>query len=360
VHTSISDRHATLADVAKAVGCSAATVSRVLSKSSYPVSDNLRQRIEQAAEKLHYSPNLVGRMLKSGSSPFVGVVIPSLQNPYYMQLAMGIEQEASARGYAPLVLSSQRSAELERRHILGLLQKGVGCLLLISEDDSPEAVRRYSAQGGVACVFEANFPEQSNVLNARNDMFLTGRIAADYLLSRGHRSIAFLTTPLTRRSRQDTLDGCRFAMSKQNLPFSDNDVFITDFERETDDGLYEYKAGLLLATQLMAAPKRYTAVFALNDMVACGVMAGLREHNLRVPDDISVIGCDDIPFAVMMDPPLTTIRLSARLLGQRAVQLMINALETASASDLVTLSIRPELVKRASVRSCEGEHNDTL
>ncbi len=303
----------------------------------------------RAAQTLGYSPNLLGRMLKTNTNPSIGIVIPTFQNPFYSQIIMGIEQEASRRGYAPLVLTSQRSAEVERQRIQSMIQKRIGCLMLTSVDDSPKTLKKFLAAGGKACVFEANFPDQENVINAKADMFEAGRIAMNHLLEQGHARIAFLTAPLSKLSRKLTLDGCRFAMNDAGLKLKDEDVIVGSYERESDDGLYEYELGVSLVKQMLESGNGYTAVVALNDLLACGVISGLKLNGLRVPEDISVIGFDDIPYAAMMSPRLTTIHLSSHLLGMRAAQLMLNALEANEDSDRVILSVRPELVVRDSV-----------
>lgn len=339
----------TIVDIAAKVGCSVATASRVLSGSNYPVSEEKRARIREAAQVMGYSPNPLGQMLKTNTNPSIGIIIPSFQNPFYTQIIMGIEQEASRKGYAPLVLTSQRTADVERQRIQSLIQKRIGCLMLTSVDDSPKMLKKFLTAGGKACVFEANFPDQENVINAKADMFEAGNIAMSYLLEMGHRNIAFFTAPLCKQSRKLTLDGCRFAMSRYGLSFQDDDIIAASYEREIDDGLYEFELGVSLVHIMLEQKRKYTAIIALNDLLACGVISELKQSGLRVPEDISVIGFDDIPYSAMMSPRLTTIHLSSYLLGQRAAQLMINALEANEVSDRITLSVKPQLITRESV-----------
>ena len=149
-HTS---HNVTIGDVAKAAGTSVSTVSRVLSGSTYPVSAAKRERVLHAANTLGYEPNLLGRMLKTNTNPSIGIIIPSFQNPFYTQLIIGIEKEAMANNYFPLVFSSQRSPETERNLINNLIKNRVKGLMISSIDDSPQAVDHFVSTGGKVCIF---------------------------------------------------------------------------------------------------------------------------------------------------------------------------------------------------------------
>lgn len=159
----------TISDVAKAANTSISTVSRVLSGSSYPVSADKRSRVLQAAAALGYEPNMLGRMLKTDVNPSIGIIIPSFQNPFYTQLIIGIEKEAIANNYLPLVFSSQRSPEIERNLINNLMKNRVRGLMISSIDDSPLAVEQFVATGGKVCIFESNYSEMDKVINAKTD-----------------------------------------------------------------------------------------------------------------------------------------------------------------------------------------------
>ena len=234
-HTS---HNVTIGDVAKAAGTSVSTVSRVLSGSTYPVSAAKRERVLHAANTLGYEPNLLGRMLKTNTNPSIGIIIPSFQNPFYTQLIIGIEKEAMANIYFPLVFSSQRSPETERNLINNLIKNRVKGLMISSIDDSPQAVDHFVSTGGKVCIFESNYSDTDKVINAKTDMLGAGRTAAEYLISQGHRSIAFLSTPFNRQSRIMTLDGYKLALANNGLSFSEDDVMTVQYESEADSGLY--------------------------------------------------------------------------------------------------------------------------
>lgn len=352
-NNSLHSKSATINDVAKLSGTSIATVSRVLSGSSYPVSSTTRKRVLEAAEKLHYSQNLLGHMLKSKNNKCLGIIIPTFQNPFYTQLIMGIEKAARLHGYTTFVFSSQRNIENERMLISQLRQLKISGLLLSSIDPDTATVNSYLDTGSQVAIFEAPYPVDPRAIDATSCMDENGYIATSHLLELGHRSIAFLTTPLTHHSRQMVSKGYHKAMSEHHIPVEKQDVFEFPFEQEIDDTLFEFEAGKALSERLLLSPKRYSAVVGVNDIVACGVIHGLLEHNVQIPDDISVVGIDNILQGVMMTPTLTSVHQDNYEHSQNVCFRLIERLE----SDNFFLNERcyraPKLISRNSTKAFE-------
>ncbi len=341
----------TIADVAKEADCSVATASRVLSGSKYPVSATMRTRVLEAATKLGYSDNLKKRMLVTDQNPFLGVIIPTFQNPRYLQFVNGIEQAANREGHSTFIMNSHRNPTIERKLINSLIQKKIGSLLLMSVDESSESLRHYLDLGGFACVFESNFPDLPDVLNAKENRFKAGRLATEHLLSQGHQSIAFLTTPLKHfQSRRLTLDGCRFAIENHALPFSFQNIFMASEESDSNDGMYELEVGYAMAEKILQHPNHYTGVVCQNDMLAYGLISGLKAAGAHVPDNVSVVGIDNIYFDNISFPRLTTVDTFASMLAQRAA-LQIIRMDAHTSRLKTPLSMKPELIVRESVRA---------
>ena len=341
----------TIADVARKVGCSVATASRVLSGSNYPVSAEMRERILKAASSLGYADNLRQRMLVDSQNPYLGIIVPTFQNRSYLQSLNGIQQAAKSEGFTAFVLNSQRDPELERQQIHSLINKKIGILMLMSVDASPDALHHYLDMGGTACVMESNFPDHPDVLNAKVDRFEAGKIATEYLLSQGHKAIAFVTSPLKHyQTRRLTLDGCRFAIEKHALPFSFENIFIAEDERDSDTGLYEFEVGLSIAEKVFKHAKQYTGVVCLNDMIALGLIAGLKAAGAQVPQNISVIGIDDISADQLQTPRLTTVNTHLSALAQRAAQRVIQISDDSDNVINYPLTMKPELEIGESVR----------
>jgi len=342
-------RAATINDVAQLAGTSIATVSRVLSGSNYPVSHKTRERVLEAAKQLHYSPNLLGHMLKAKTNKCLGVIIPSFQNPFFTQLVMGIEHAARSQGYSTFVFSSQRDAQTERELISQLQHLRISGLLLSATDHDSSAITAYLNSGASAAIFESDYALDPRAIDATCSMNENGYIAACALLERGHRRIAFMTTPLTKHNRQMVCKGFRQAMSEYGVSVSDEDIFVYTDEREIDNGLFEFEAGKELAKQLMQSGRSYTAVLAVNDLLACGIIHGLTSLNVRVPQDVSIVGIDDIPQCVIVTPTLTTVNQGNYHHGYDVCLKLIERLESGEPVLRQRCYRKPELVERESI-----------
>lgn len=320
-------KNATLIDVARMAGVSPATASRVLNNADYPVSQELRKKVLQASTKLNYVPNVFGKMLKSNVSDAIGVIVPSLQNPFYNQVIFGIESAAAQKGRELRLFSSHRSVEQERDHIMVLLHSRVMALIILSIDNSPETLEHYIACGGKVALLEADFT-MDKVIHAETDCFSAGRIAAQHLLDLGHKDIAFLTTPLTKSFRREILVGVKDVFFAPRYDFSDRDVFIAHTETESNTGLYEFEIGRQLAESVLRSRKKYSALIAINDITAFGAIQALTQHGLSIPGDISIISFDNIIYSEMISPPLTTVELPSSNMGSAACQMLISAMDS--------------------------------
>ncbi|MEQ2457324.1 LacI family DNA-binding transcriptional regulator [Flavonifractor hominis] len=318
---------ANIQDIARAAGTSIATVSRVLSNADYPVSPLLKEKVLAAAKELNYTPNLLGRMLKSNNNTAIGVVVPNLQNPFFNQVLIGIESEARRRDYELVIYSSHRDPAQERQNIMGMLQKRILGLILFSEDLSSETVEYYVASGGCVALLEANF-ELETVIRADTDFVEAGRIAARHLIDRGHRRIAFLTSPLTKHSRRKLLEGLKTTCRDMGVPFDEQrDVIVAPSETELDSGLYEFEQGKYLAREFLERRDGHTAIAAVNDITAYGVLQELASQKIAVPEQLSLISFDNLPFSAMLSPALTTVELPSTAMGSTACHLLIDCME---------------------------------
>lgn len=353
-----SGRKVTLQQIAEMSGVSVSTASRVLSGNDYPVSEPLRQAVLSNAEKAGY---FVGRSRFARTSAVhsalscLAIIIPSFQNPFFTQMITGAETAARRLGITPIVMSSQRSASWERAQIRSLIQQKVGALMISSVDNSADALLQYLSEGGCACVMENSFDQPLKALTAKSDMVEAGVIAADYLLSMGHTAIAFASPPLVKASRWMTLDGCRVALARRGLFLAEEDIISLFDEEESEDSLYEFEAGKLLAQEILRRNKRYTAVIAVNDMVACGLIHQFQSEGMRLPEDISVIGFDNITYGSVVVPNLTTVDTSAHILGQKAVELLVRSAQGTLSQDNLVITVPPRLIVRDSVRRLDTQ-----
>lgn len=314
----------TLQDVAARAGVSVSTASRILSNSSYPVSREMRKRVILAARELQYMPNQLGRLLKGSISPAIGIIVPTLQNPFFSQVILGAESAARNLNYEIVIFSSHRKVEQERRNILTLLQNRVMSLILTSIDTNSNALRNYIDCGGQVALLESEF-RLDGAISMEDNYLEAGRIATQHLLDMGHRNIAFLTSPLTKNYRRKILVGVEQILRQTGVAFSDEDVFVADTEIESDTGLYEFEVGKRLARDLLQSRRQYSAIIAINDLTAFGVIQALTQNGITVPERISVIGFDNITYAEMISPPLTTVELSSGKIGYIACKMLMDS-----------------------------------
>ena len=338
----------TLKDVAKRAGVSLSTASRVLSSADYPVSQDLRARVVRASKELNYIPNVFGKMLKSNVSDAIGIIVPTLQNPFYNQVIFGIESAAAQSGHEIRLFSSHRSVIQERKHIMTLLQNHIMGLIILSIDSTPDTLNEYISYGGRVALLEADFTLEHSI-SVDTDCFAAGKIAADHLIDLGHRRIAFLTSPLTKSFRRRILDGVKEALENAGCPLNNEDIFVADAEKESTTGMYEFENGRLLTANLLKTHRDYTAIITINDITAFGVIQVLANHGLSVPEDMSVISFDNISYSEMISPPLTTVNLPSSNMGFEACQMLISEIESGHADmQNMVFHFPCELMKRRS------------
>ncbi len=336
------EKQATINDVAKYANVSTATVSRYLANNGYPIKEGTKNNIKNAIEILSYTPNIVGRMLKTSKSMDIGVIIPSIINPYYPTLITGIEKVAREKGYNILLCNSRGDIKLQKQYINMLIQKQVKGLIISTINQDEDLFKDIMNKGIDLVLLEDN-------INIKNDMKVLfnyrkgAYIAVEYLIKLGHKKIIFLTTPLTRKSRLDILDGYKQCLLDNNIKY--NKVIETREENE-------FKNGVLLASKMLEEKEIPTAILAINDMAAFGIMQYLSQNGIRIPNDISIIGFDDLEISKMMNPALTTIRQPSAKTGEIAANMLFDMFAN---KDVKQVVLEPKLVIRASTNKIKGE-----
>lgn len=337
----------TIYDVAKLAKTSATTVSRVLSGSDYPVSPPLRARIIEAAKKLNYSPNVLARSLKKNTSLDIGVIIPTISNPFYSSVILGIEKEVNKKGYNLLLYNTFRDIEKERRCLQSLYEKQIEGVII-----SPlghESIKEYIEKGLNFVLLDQKIDDiECSIINF--DCFKGAYIAAEYLIKNGHKKIAFVSSPLTKWTRREIFKGYKRALEDNNIAIREEYFLIGSYEEEVEEEGFEFKNGKLMADEFVKRKLDATAVCAVNDMTAFGFIQQMAIHGKRIPRDLSVIGFDDISFAKMFSPPLTTVQYPAYEVGKLAAKLLLDKLLGNNDSNM-SINLHPKLIIRDSVRA---------
>ncbi len=316
----------TIRDVARVANVSPATVSRVLNNSDHPVKMEVREKILLASKQLGYIPNLQARNLKSKKSTSIGIIIPSIANPFYPSIVRGIEDEIVSRNYHMIISSCDRDMDRTNYSIENMLAVNVQGIISIYMDEVPEALVRLVKRGGIALNVVSNgvcIPDMHTILV---DKVEECELAIQHLLDLGHRKIALLFDRLDNSIRKKRLIGYRQALSKVGIPYREDYVYI--WGRDVSVGVTESSdKGYYLTKAFLERTPEVTAVVCMNDAMALGALKAIREEGKKVPDDYSLIGFDDLVFADSVYPSLTTIGLEKYLWGQKLAKYYFSLLE---------------------------------
>ncbi len=325
-------------DVARLAGVSTSTVSHVINNNRF-VSETIREKVNAAVGQLNYAPSALARSLKLNQTHTIGMLITSSSNPFYSEVVQGVERSCYERGYSLILCNTDGDEERMNRSIETLMQKRVdGLIMMFTENHCPsqETLSRYPMVP-VVMMDWAPFAGVNDII--QENAFIGGKMATDYLIAQGYQRIACITGPLDKTTSQQRLDGYRQSIKDAGL------ISRADFEVTGD---FEFAGGLAAMQQLLALPQPPDAVFAGNDAMAVGVYQAVYQHGLRIPQDVAVMGYDDIQLAQYMTPPLTTIHQPKDALGELAIDTLLHRLKEPEAEAQV-LVLTPELVIRGSV-----------
>jgi LacI family repressor for deo operon, udp, cdd, tsx, nupC, and nupG len=317
-------------EVARRAGVSTATVSRVLSQPEV-VSPSTRTRVLRAVERLGYEPNAAAKNLRTLRTAKLLVTVPDISNPFFSLILRGIEDAAQREGYSVLLGDTQHDEDREERYALMLKRKEADGLIVLGHRlpkhaaDLVRAIAPRCAPVVNGCEFSPSLAIPSvHIDNAR-----AAADAIDHLYRLGHRRIGIVTGPLISPLSRDRLDG---VTQRAKASRAQGDLVVVH-------GDFSIESGLVAAERLLGRRSPPSAIFCFNDEMAMGVLETARRRRLRVPDDLSVVGFDDIRFARYTDPPLTTVAQPMRAIGEGVVRLLLQILQgdRTAAPESVTL-----------------------
>ena len=309
---------ATLSDVARLAGVSSNTVSRVVHARG-PISEATRQKVSKAIADLGYVANSAARSLRGGKTNVVGLVIQDLSNQYFAEIVHGASEAIRSGGFDLMLYTSSNDPVKERERVV-TLSSGLSDGLLIVAPHGSRSSLDLAERSRVPVVLINYWNPSTQLARVNADNYLGARQATEYLLELGHRRIGFITGRPDHSSAPERPDGFeRFRAFQDAL---EQEGVLLDRRLVVPGGLHQPQ-GRAAGHELLEVPDPPTAIFAANDFCAFGVIEAVRERGLRVPDDVSVIGFDDVPMASQVHPPLTTVRHPLHDLGQTAVQRLI-------------------------------------
>jgi LacI family transcriptional regulator len=303
----------TLRMVAEKAGVSVNTASRAINNKP-DINQETKKRIFKVAQELGYVRNNTAVALRTKKTGTIGVVIEDNRNPFYAEVLNGMEVAAREKNYHIILTNTQKDYKKEEEAINLLLAKRVDGLLIDPVQDRDDDINS---------LVEANIPfvvvgrdfENIELDAVYNDEVKGGFLATKYLIKKGHKRIALIDGFLYKSPAKGRLEGYKKALKKYGISMDDALVSVGDID---------VKDGYERTKQMLEKDLDFTAIFAYNDMMAFGAMQAIREKGLRIPEDIGLVGYDDIPFCSLMDPALTTIRLKKQELGIECVKLLLS------------------------------------
>jgi LacI family transcriptional regulator/LacI family repressor for deo operon, udp, cdd, tsx, nupC, and nupG len=329
---------ASLQEVARRAKVSIATVSRVLNKSDKVVPET-RATVEKALRDLGYRPSRVARRLrmKDGRAHLVGLIIPDIQNPFYAEIARGVEDAAYAAEYALLLCNSDESPDKEQFYLDVMRSESVDGIVLPPFEETDTAVADIIQTGmPVVCVDRSLSKVKTDLVEVDN--YRGAFEAVAHLIEKGHRSIGLIEgrtqVSTSRERRRGYLDAL-------------GEAGITPRKELMREGDFRQESGRVLATELLTLRKPPTALFALNNLMTIGALNAVHQRNLRVPQDLAIVGFDDLPWAEALDPPLTVVRQPAYEVGKHAMELLLKRIMEPTRPP-VTIRLLPQLIVRRS------------
>lgn len=326
----------TISDVARKAGVSLMTVSRVVNDKG-EISPATRRRVLDVIEQLGYRPSGIARGLATQRTGTLGLIVPDIANPFFSDVARGAEDKACAAGYSLVVCNTDESPQREMTALESLEEKRVDGLVLCSsrlaDQDLRAALDLHPAAVLVNCRLEG-YQVGAILLDDEGG----ARAATRHLLLAGHQAVGFLAGPLTSYSSRERSKGYRAALELAGMPY--NPAWVRPCS-------YQVKGGQITAHELLADHPEVTALFCYNDLVAVGTLQACAELGRRVPEDLAVVGFDDIPMAALVTPALTTCHVPRYELGEQAMQLLLDQIDGPS-EESEEIVLQTELVIRAS------------
>ncbi len=331
---------ATMKDIARLAGVSTSTVSHVINKSRF-VSDEIAERVNNAAQQLNYAPSALARSLKMNRTQTIGMLVTTSTNPFFGEVVKGVERSCYHQGYNLILCNTEGDNQRMKASINTLLQKRVDGLLLMCSTLEGERLDVFDRYPDIPIVVMDWGPILFASDKIQDNSLQGGYMAAKHLIECGHKEIGCITGPLIRHQAQMRYEGYKRALAEAGIAINPDWIVESDFECEGGYQAFE---------KLYQRGKLPSALFVSNDMMAMGVIQAASQRGLRVPDDLSLIGYDDVHIAKFMTPALTTIHQPKYRLGKAAVDTLLYRLENPDTTAQV-VQLEPTLVVRSSVCS---------
>jgi LacI family transcriptional regulator len=334
-----SGKITTIKDVARKAGVAPSTVSRVINDKGY-VSPEAKKRVQDAVEELKFRPNSLARGLGGGQTQTIALILPDITNIFFPAIARSVEDAAMVQDYTVILCNSENDPVHEEEYLRILEQKSVDGIVIAGTGPKGSHIRR-AIKKGIPIVLIDRRLDGAVVDSVFCDNAAGSYLAVNHLLDEGHREVAFLGGPMDISTTREREDGYKLAHQERGLAVDRNLIRYGEFK---------YESGFQQMNEILNEGRRPTAVFAANDMLAIGANRAIEANNLKIPDDISLVGYDDILWAALEKPPLTTVAQPIYRMGMTACELLLERINGPEAREPRQIVLKPELVIRQSTR----------
>lgn len=308
----------TIKEIAAEAQVSIATVSIVLNNKDKKISQETREKILHIAQKYNYTPNTMARSLITKQTRTIGLVIPDITNPFFPEIARGVEDKASEFGYSVIYCNTDDKIRREDKYINVLTEKMVDGIIFAHSSDRQMGFDSLDRCKVPIVLIDRDYENKNVIGRVMVDNKEGAYMATSYLLDRGYKNIAYIAGSITTATARGRLDGYSQALTERNIPIKNNYIKV---------GEYKIQWGTEAVEQLIQEGIPMDAIFCGNDLIAIGVIKRLKERGLCVPAEVGLVGFDDIYLSSLVEPPLTTIKQPNYDMGYRAAELLIENIE---------------------------------
>jgi len=333
----------TIKEIAKEANVSIATVSMILNNKDANISEATRNRVLEIVKNRNYIPNTMARSLVTKQTRIIGLIMPDIVNPFFPEIARGAEDRASLSRYSIIYCNTDDNLTREDAYVDILSEKMVDGIIFTHSADREGASEGFKRCRVPVVLIDRDYDIPNVIGKVLVDNMKASFTGVNYLIDQGYRKIAYIAGPMHTRTARDRLAGYKKALEERGIPCRDEYVKVGEYKTQWR----------IKATNLFLEEKTdFDAIFCGNDLIAIGAVKALKDAGYKVPEDIGIMGFDDIYMAGIVDPSLTTIKQPNYEMGYRAAELLINEIETAGVSEksgeAKTIILDTELIVRQS------------
>ncbi len=330
----------TIKDIAKLAGVSTATVSKVINQKDQEITEATRNKVMAVVKRYHYVPNRIASSMVTKKTHTIGLIIPDISNPFFPELARGVEDYANRLGFTVFLCNTDNDVQKERAYMEKLQEKMVDGIILTASDNRKRVTPSLQKTSIPIVTVDRGVDADISDGNVESNNFIGAYEAVSYLFSKGLKHVLHLSGPLHSKPSNERLEGYKKALVDHYRHVNQDMIM---------DGSYTLDWGYSGTLKAMSNRLKFDSIFCGNDLIAFGAIQALKTKGLSVPNDISVIGFDDIELAKIIDPPLTTVKQPNYQMGFESSRILIDIIQQKT-PDITEITLDTQLIIRHSVK----------